>query len=169
MIFPNWTLQDWVNLARQRRKYFDDDSNWSEWESIDGRGMPVETGWVDSERMLGHWHLPQRVAGWSAQLHKWRRADPREPLHTHQADMGVRVILDNGYDEEVLLPDGRRIVKSWHAGDIGLVPAALNHRLLELHGGKPCITIWARGPTRNPVTFTWPDGRRRTYSIEEMQ
>lgn len=90
--------------------------------------------------------------GWSISLHKFVKVDRKEPLHTHQATTGFRIILWGGYVEETI--DARGVIRhrTWLPGMIGHIPHHLCHRLTKILG-KQCFTLWIRGFTRHAVTY----------------
>lgn len=119
-------------------------------------------------------------------LHKMVTADLPGCFHTHPA-FAIRIVLWNGYVEEVLVNDlseiplhaenvqgiwdyeaGRwkqltytRRIKPWH---IGLVRPSLTHRIAELPNG-PNYSLWLRGRVRYPILLFgdgWPPEMRHT-------
>ena len=158
----SWSLLDYYRLLRVDRSYFDSlvpDDAWTfEAQRPDNSyGPTVMRGWF-----LGD------CLGWSWQIHKFEAIDWQEQFHSHQARWGIRRILSGGYVEEVLQPDESIRHVIWEEGQWGIVPRSMHHRTVRLLGNRPAYTLWIRGPTRNPVKWTYPDGSTRVLSIEEM-
>lgn len=109
-----------------------------------------------------------RRGEWSALIHNFLRIDPREPFHTHQADAGVRIILFGGYDEEVVRDDGSIERLEWRKGDIGVIPSALDHRMVAIQP-EGATSLWIRGKTMNPIRWTFPSGAFRVLLPGETE
>lgn len=121
---------------------------WDEWR---GNGKPAM--WL--KRVL-YW--PR--TGWRLDLHKFVGNDDPECFHTHPS-ICIRLILWNGYTEEVLHPEGFRQFKDWRMGMVGIVRPEFCHRQHELRNGKPCYTAWLRLKPTVKVELRgtgWPKG-----------
>lgn len=137
---------------------------WTDYFPGHGHGVAYEDA-----NMYNH-YLPRLDKllpfGWSIQLHKFI-GEENAYFHTHQANIGVRVILRNGYVEEVLLPDGEIIRRVWKTGNVGIIRADYCHRFVHTLEGKPCITAWIRGRTRHDVYHRWPGRVSTVVRIED--
>lgn len=155
-----WTLGARLRMIRHWDHYFSKD--------LCGNDQYAPTLEDGTEGYVVMSCLGVRARGeWTAQLHFFLRIDPREPFHTHQADLGVRIILFGGYDEEVVREDGSIERVEWRKGDIGIIPAALDHRMVAVQP-EGATSLWVRGKTKNPVRWTFPSGFFKVLALEDM-
>ena len=110
---------------------------------------------------------PERLALVEVNLYrsKERRCTPvtqsnRSTTHWRTPSYSIRIILWGGYTEE--LEDGT--LRTWIAGDIGLIRPALSHRVHTLLNGDS-YSLFLRGPRIRPVYLRgkgWPAHLRDT-------
>lgn len=166
-----WGIAEWWRLVR----------GWNEW--FGAMADPQATQWPTEFRprleddsygdlVMEQWPLQaglfgwiDRVFDWSFQLHRFLRVDHREPRHTHQATLGIRIILFGWYSEEVVTPLGRHL-RTWRAGMVGMIPHWMDHRMVEI-GPRGCVTLWLRGPTSHDVRMTYASGAEYIFPVNE--
>jgi len=146
-------LRDWDDYFSKQIAYNDEFKPTLE-DGTEGK-LVMKIAWV------------RRLASWIVMLHAFVDLDGLEPSHTHQADFGIRIILFGGYDEEVLREDGSVERLEWRKGDVGVIPAAFDHRMVAIRP-EGATSLWVRGPTRNPVRWTWPSGAFKVLLPDEM-
>lgn len=115
---------------------------------------------ITPERMsdaMMKWHLGPGSTGNALVLHRFTGAD-LGPHHSHPFDCRS-YILDGGYDEEVLRPDGRTEIRQHRPGDVVEIPHHHVHRIVHLVGGD-CLTLYeVLGPKVQETSFyEWREG-----------
>lgn len=109
---------------------------------------------ITHERMSDHmmkWHLGRGETGNPLVLHKFSGPDTG-PHHDHQFHCRS-YILDGGYTEEVLHPDGRIELRHHRPGDVVDIPHDHVHRIVHLPLGE-CLTLYeVLGPKVQESSF----------------
>lgn len=116
---------------------------------------------VTHERMSDHmakWHLGRGETGNPLVLHKFSGPDAG-PHHDHPFSCRS-YILAGGYDEEVLMPDGRIELRQHRPGDVVDIPHDHVHRIVHLPEGEALTLYEVLGPkVQESGFFEWRDGR----------
>ena len=116
---------------------------------------------ITHERMSDHmakWHLGPGETGNPLVLHKFSGPDSG-PHHDHPFDCRS-YILDGGYTEEVLHPDGRIELRHHLPGDVVDIPHDHVHRIIHLPEGEALTLYEVLGPkVQESGFFEFRDGR----------
>ena len=102
---------------------------------------------IREERMsdaLCKWHLGKGSTGNYMVLHKFSGPDTC-PHHDHPFHCRS-YILDGGYDEEVLHPDGHIELRQHQPGDVVDIPHDHVHRIVHLPEGEALTLYEVLGP-----------------------
>ena len=126
---------------------------------------------ITHERMSDHmekWHLGRGETGTPLVLHRFSGPDTG-PHHDHPFNCRS-YILAGGYDEEVLLPDGRIEMRQHRPGDVVDIPHDHVHRIVHLPEGEALTLYEVLGPkVQESGFFEWRDGQmfqRRWFEPE---
>ena len=115
---------------------------------------------ITHERMSDHmakWHLGRGETGNALVLHRFDGPDTG-PHHDHPFDCRS-YILDGGYTEELLHPDGTTELRQRRPGDVVDIPHDHVHRIVHLIEGEALTLYEVLGPkVQEPGFFEWRDG-----------
>lgn len=124
---------------------------WHRWYPHNGTPESAFTRYCFLVRVPVPWRVDGRWVRRTlrATLSNVRRPD--DTIHNHPAS-AIRIILRNGYREEVILPDGSTYERDWLPGMVGYIPPTMFHRIVKVYGDGS-LTLWLRGVVVGDVKY----------------